>query len=286
LSGSAAAHVGVLLLVLAFVRGPPLPPEPEPQIVELVFEAPSAASTAVNPLGVVPADSGQQPAVTASEPAPQPPEQTLQPPQAQPTQAQPTQAQPPPAQRPQASSLPRPLPEPLPAPPLPAVAAPREASKPAPARQAALRPRPAPATAVHAPASPTTAPATAANRQAAPFAGSPAQAAPSGSTPAREASAATVDGAWRQALGAWLAAHKTYPEQARRRGEEGTVAIRFTVNRAGRVLDVDVVRGSGSAVLDAAASTLLRGAALPPFVASMTQEQATVTVPLRYSLVP
>jgi protein TonB len=114
----------------------------------------------------------------------------------------------------------------------------------------------------------------------------PARAAPAAGTPARDAAAAAVDGAWQQALGIWLAAHKTYPEQARRRGEEGRVAIRFTVNRSGRVLDVSVVGGSGSAALDAAASTLLRGAALPPFVASMPQEQVTVTVQLRYFLTP
>jgi len=259
LSGSAAAHVAVLLLVLAFVRGPPLPAEPEQQVVEMVFEAPPAASPAVASPGVSPA-----------EPAPQPPEQTPKPPQAEPAQTEP----------PAVSSLP----QHLPAPPLPAVTAPREPPKPSPPRQAVQKSRPAAAS--RAPVAPPPTAATAANRQAAPSAASPTQTVPSAGTSEHEVSAAPVDGAWQQALGAWLATHKTYPEQARRRGEEGRVAIRFTVNRAGRVLDVDVVRGSGSPLLDAAASTLLRGAALPPFAASMPEEQVTVTVQLRYSLAP
>jgi protein TonB len=263
LPGSAAAHVLLLLLVLAFVRAPPLPGEPEQQIVDMVFEAQSPAVVA--PAGVLPAEMLQQPAATPSEPAPQPLDQTAQPPQPQP---------------PQPLSLPRPLPEPPPT----AVAAPRQPTKPTPPRQAAQRSTPAPATALHAPAAPATATATAPNPAGSSMA--PARAAPAAGTPARDAAAAAVDGAWQQALGIWLAAHKTYPEQARRRGEEGRVAIRFTVNRSGRVLDVSVVGGSGSAALDAAASTLLRGAALPPFVASMPQEQVTVTVQLRYFLTP
>jgi periplasmic protein TonB len=82
----------------------------------------------------------------------------------------------------------------------------------------------------------------------------------------------------------WLAARKIYPEEARRRGEEGNVSIRFTVDRSGRVLETTIVTRSGSALLDEAALNLLRQAALPAFPADMTQERITITTTIRYSL--
>ncbi|MBV9783984.1 MAG: energy transducer TonB [Acidisphaera sp.] len=89
------------------------------------------------------------------------------------------------------------------------------------------------------------------------------------------------DTAWRAALSAWLQAHKTYPQAARRNGEEGRAVVRFTVDRDGRVLDVELVGSSGSQSLDDAAQAMLRGAHLPPPV-----RQLTVTVPVRYRLEP
>jgi periplasmic protein TonB len=108
----------------------------------------------------------------------------------------------------------------------------------------------------------------------------PAAASTAGAPPAQ------VAAGWRQALGAWLAAHKTYPEEARRRGEEGRTAVRFTVDRSGRVLDVELSQSSGSAILDEAARAMLRGATLPPLPPTMTQERVTVTVTIRYALAP
>ena len=93
-----------------------------------------------------------------------------------------------------------------------------------------------------------------------------------------------MDGGWIKAVGAWLATHKSYPEEARRRGEEGRLAVRFTVDRSGHVGAVDVVRSSGSAILDEAARTLLSNAVLPPLPAAMTQSSITVTVQIHYAL--
>jgi periplasmic protein TonB len=90
--------------------------------------------------------------------------------------------------------------------------------------------------------------------------------------------------AWRQALATWLAAHKTYPDEARRQGAEGSVALRFTIDRSGRVLQLDLVHSAGSAVLDAAAEAMLRDATLPPFPATMPQDEVTVTVQIHYKL--
>lgn len=101
--------------------------------------------------------------------------------------------------------------------------------------------------------------------------------APSASTPA-----APPGAAWRQALAAWLAAHKTYPDSARQRGIEGTVVIRFTLDRTGHVIDVAVTRSSGSTLLDGAAEAMLRDANLP--APDPAQEQITISVQLHYQL--
>lgn len=93
-----------------------------------------------------------------------------------------------------------------------------------------------------------------------------------------------VDASWQASVVGWLASRKTYPEDARRRGEEGRVTVRFTVDRSGRVLDAAVISPSGSADLDAATLTLLRQASLPAFPATMTQGRITITTSIRYSL--
>jgi protein TonB len=93
-----------------------------------------------------------------------------------------------------------------------------------------------------------------------------------------------MDQGWVTAVSAWLAAHRTYPALARDRNEQGTVAVRFTVARSGRVVEAAIVRASGSSLLDEAALGLLRQAAFPPFPANMTQAQVTITTSIRYSL--
>ena len=87
---------------------------------------------------------------------------------------------------------------------------------------------------------------------------------------------------WQHALAVWLARHKTYPEAARRRGVEGTVAIRFSVDGSGRVTNVAVLRGSGSPILDAAAEAMLRDAALPPPPAAA--QATSISVQIHYTL--
>jgi protein TonB len=93
-----------------------------------------------------------------------------------------------------------------------------------------------------------------------------------------------VDPRWAAAVSGWLTARKTYPEEARRRGEEGRVAVRFTVDRSGRVVDAAIVAASGSALLDEAALGLLRQAVFPAFPADMAQPRVTITTTVRYSL--
>ena len=85
-------------------------------------------------------------------------------------------------------------------------------------------------------------------------------------------------------ISAWLEAHKRYPAYTRERGEEGSIALSFRVDRSGRVLDHTVLSSSGHADLDAGVDEMMRGAQLPPFPAGMTQSQIEVSVKLRFKL--
>ncbi len=91
---------------------------------------------------------------------------------------------------------------------------------------------------------------------------------------------------WRRDLAPWLQSHQPYPDEARRRGEEGSALVRFTVAQDGRVLDVALLRSSGSAAIDDAVRNMLTQARLPPFPASMTQASTVVTVQIRNALEP
>jgi periplasmic protein TonB len=96
--------------------------------------------------------------------------------------------------------------------------------------------------------------------------------------------AAVSSAAWLAGVNQWLLAHTSYPEMARRLGREGTVVLRFTIDHQGHVLDVSLVRGSGSDLLDRAAQALLQNAHLPPFPPDMPEPRQTVTVPIHYQL--
>jgi TonB family protein len=60
--------------------------------------------------------------------------------------------------------------------------------------------------------------------------------------------------------------------------------VRFSVDRSGRVLEFSLMRGTGSASLDAAIGRMLSGAQLPGFPPAMTQDRTTLTVQIRYAL--
>jgi len=84
-------------------------------------------------------------------------------------------------------------------------------------------------------------------------------------------------------ISAWLESHKRYPESARERGEEGSAALRFRIDRSGRVLDYSY-RSTGYADLDAGLDEMLRGAQLPPFPPGMTAARIEVSLTMRFNL--
>jgi len=65
---------------------------------------------------------------------------------------------------------------------------------------------------------------------------------------------------WQSRLLSHLSRYKRYPEDARRRGFERTTKVRFSIDRNGRVLSVEVVGSSGSASLDRATLAMIRRA--------------------------
>jgi periplasmic protein TonB len=85
-------------------------------------------------------------------------------------------------------------------------------------------------------------------------------------------------------ISAWFESHKRYPDSARERGEEGSVALRFRIDRFGRVVDFSLLTGTGHVDLDQSVDRMMRGAQLPPFPAGMTASQIEVSVKIAFSL--
>jgi protein TonB len=104
------------------------------------------------------------------------------------------------------------------------------------------------------------------------------------SPPAAEPPPTPISPGWQSALGAWLQAHKTYPDAARQRGDQGLAIVRLTVDHTDQVVTFHIVSGTGSTILDEAVEHLLGGARLPSFPPGMDQAQVTVTLQIRYTL--
>jgi periplasmic protein TonB len=289
------AVLGTLLILVPIIV--PAPPLELPSVTMMLEPAEAPPAAAPQPQSEAhPAPPQPQPVQPPAQPPPQPAQPPAQPVQPQPVQPPPQpvqpQAAPPP---PQPEPLPPPA-APVPPPPVPAAPPPEATSEPLPlplpppeapppppprsvARPAhpAVREAPSPPVA-RSPLAPAQAPS---QTMPAPM---PAPGAPSQAAPSQAAPAPRISLSWERALSAWLASHKVYPEESRRRGEEGNVTVRFTVGPSGQVSDVTVVGSSGSSRLDAAAEALLRHAVLPPFDASMPQRPVTATVQIRYQL--
>ena len=269
-------HIAAAWLLLTYIRVPATPVALDDQTVALIF-SPAPAPHAVPP--PVPTVAAVTPMPTPEPPAPpQAPDLAAIPP-TPPDTPSPTESPPPPATSTPSETSPLPsIPTPPPAisalvprvppPPHPPPPKPRPATPPRTVAAASLR---------SSPPSPT--------REAPPSTAAPA-AAPEAvaTTTAPAAPPAPIATDWQRELSGWLAAHKTYPDAARQRGEQGPVVLRFTVDRSGKVLEVTLVSGSGSPRLDDAAQAMLRNASLPPFPAAMPQERVTATVQIRYRL--
>ncbi|WP_397450621.1 TonB family protein [Pseudomonas sp. NA-150] len=109
------------------------------------------------------------------------------------------------------------------------------------------------------------------------------------SAPPQTSSPPTVSNAvpnWQSELLRHLAKYKRYPEDARRRGIQGSVRLRFVVDAEGKVLSFSLASNSGNASLDRATLEMIsRAQPLPkPPAESLTNGTVELVAPFNYSL--
>lgn len=89
---------------------------------------------------------------------------------------------------------------------------------------------------------------------------------------------------WEDLILAHLERFRRYPARAGAARQQGTVTVRFRMNRAGMVLSLAIMKKSGSYDLDQAAlDTLKRAQPLPAIPADMADE-VELTVPVEFKL--
>ena len=85
---------------------------------------------------------------------------------------------------------------------------------------------------------------------------------------------------------AWLNQHKDYPPGVKKKKQQGTVVLAFSIDRSGTVLTSRVQESSGYPLLDQAALDMLaRANPLPAMPDSMPRQRLRLAVPIEYSLV-
>ena len=95
--------------------------------------------------------------------------------------------------------------------------------------------------------------------------------------------AARARASYEQVLAAWLERHKRYPLLARRRGSQGTTAIRIRIGRDGRVLASEIERSSEQSILDEAALSMVRQAdPFPSMPADLPGTRFEFVAPIRF----
>ena len=87
-----------------------------------------------------------------------------------------------------------------------------------------------------------------------------------------------VRATWQKELSAHLDKHKKYPKGAQKTAE---IAVRFTLDRMGRVLSASIERGSGDPAFDEAALSMVRRSdPVPPPPPLIADEGLSFTVPV------
>lgn len=90
---------------------------------------------------------------------------------------------------------------------------------------------------------------------------------------------------FRALMAAHLEHYKRYPHQSQLKGEEGTVLLRFRMDRKGSVLAAQIDQKSGHTLLDEEVLALVRRAEpLPAIPAEMTENELELVVPVKFSL--
>ncbi len=83
----------------------------------------------------------------------------------------------------------------------------------------------------------------------------------------------------------WLYAHKIYPRRAKMRREEGTVRVRFVIDRAGVLMEGVLIDRSGVNSLDDEASAMMRRASpYPKAPPEISGDRIEFVVPIEFTL--
>jgi periplasmic protein TonB len=96
-------------------------------------------------------------------------------------------------------------------------------------------------------------------------------------TPARAA-----DSEWSRKVSQLITANYSYPRSAQLRGEQGSAKIRISISGTGKILSVDLVQSSGSAILDREAVRIpMKVASFPP---PPTHANVELTYPIMFRI--
>lgn len=96
---------------------------------------------------------------------------------------------------------------------------------------------------------------------------------------------ALVTDSYRRMISALLAKQRHFPEAALLRRRQGDGAVRFHIDRSGRLLDVAVETTTGQAELDRAAVAMVRRAAPFPAVPVELPDELDVTLPVSFLVI-
>jgi len=265
LAGAIAMHLSLLSL---FER----PPEPltvgRGILIELT-EARDATEAASGSESPPPGSSGDLPETAPAAPETADSDVATE-------KSEPTEPEPPP--EPVALSEPTPTPKAKPVVAKPAVprkiSKPKKARSPRPKKRAAKTPRETRTMKV------TAEQAAAGHGEGKARKGSAKQ----GGKPGHGSSAAAARNRYVALIRDWLNRNKRYPAQARTKGQEGSVTVRFTLDRDGQVLSSRITRSSGHAALDDEVLALMQRGPMPRMPAAMQQSRMTIQVPIRFRL--
>lgn len=89
---------------------------------------------------------------------------------------------------------------------------------------------------------------------------------------------------YREALLVHIARYRRYPADARRDHVEGTVEVRFVLDRAGDVQNAWIAASSGRTNLDAEALAAIRRAAPMPRIPSELPDSLDITLPIDFEI--
>jgi periplasmic protein TonB len=103
----------------------------------------------------------------------------------------------------------------------------------------------------------------------------------------RSAQLARLQASWQKGLMGKLERFKRYPDAASRRGVKGVTVVRFKVDRSGQVIASEVMKSSGSEVLDEEALALLKRASpLPAPPDAIAEEMLDNILPIYFGTRP